>query len=211
MSLLPGSILPREKTWKPPLLSESHHPPTARSNQIRIPLPSPDGYMTTRPGEWSVQAQDTLLSPPAIYSIAASASYPRHQIIRAFAGLARPHQRSAAIPLRPMRKEWETARCVPSVRAVAADGRLARNALLSNFIASLIAIIAAALSHKLSRCRRGALATEVVEAQSCSTGVGIRFPVMFARLLDIGESKLSVLIRYSDVLVEAREIAARWQ
>ena len=28
---------------------------------------------------------------------------------------------------------------------------------------------------------------------------------MFARLLDIGESKLSVLIRYSDVLVEARE------
>ena len=179
MSLLPGSILPRERTWKPPLLSESHHPLTALSNQIRIPLPLPHGYMTTRPGERSVQAQDTLLSPPAIYSTAASASYPWHQIIRAFAGLARPHQRPAAIPLCPMRKEWQTARCAPSVRGVAADGWLARNALLSDFIASLIAIIAAALSHKLSRCCRGALATEVVEAQSCLTGVGIRLPLCF--------------------------------
>jgi hypothetical protein len=49
----------------------------------------------------------------------------------------------------------------------------ARNALLSDFIAS----IAAALSHKLSRCCRGALATEVVEAQRCLTGVGIRLPL----------------------------------
>ena len=82
MSLLPGSIFPREKTWKPPLLPKSHHPLTALSKQFASLFHRRTGIWL-RDREGSVQAQDTLLSPPAIYSTAASASYPWRQIIRA--------------------------------------------------------------------------------------------------------------------------------